>query len=161
MSADTKRISDIRLAHEEDEESLMVLLHEMHAENGMATLDEEKVRDVLHRMITRQGGVVLVIHGPDEIEAALGLAIGSWWYSQAHHLEDLFCFVRVGYRRSTHAKSLLEAAKHYALGLGLPLLMGVLSAEHTAAKVRLYRRQLPEAGALFVFNGVLPAPATP
>jgi ABC-type transport system substrate-binding protein len=130
---------------------MMVLLREMHAENGLAPMDESMVRAALDRGINRDRAVIGVIRGDGVIEASIGLFVGSWWYSQSQHCEDLWNFVSEPYRKSEHAKSLLQWAKYAAGFLEKPLLMGVLSNERTQAKIRLYERQLgPQIGALFV-----------
>jgi ABC-type transport system substrate-binding protein len=119
--------------------------------NGLAPIDEPMVRAALDRGISRDRAVIGVIRGAGVIEASVGLYIGNWWYSQNQHCEDLWNFVSEPYRKSEHAKALLQWAKHAASFLEKPLLMGVLSNERTQAKIRLYERQLgPQIGALFV-----------
>lgn len=146
----------------------MALLRQMQRETGITAPDDSKVRGVVQRLIQRQFGVVGVIRGRDCIEASCGLILSKMWYSDDWHLEDLWCFVGEAYRRSAHAKHLIEFAKKYSTDLSawstrqgekpIPLLMAVMSNDQTAAKVRLYKRQLPEAGAMFLFNSTLPAP---
>ena len=146
-------LSTVKLALPSDEGPLMELLRQMWKENGLASLDEDRVRHFLHRGIARDKAIIGVIRGPDTIEASVGLFVGTWWYSTENHIEDLFSYVATPYRRSTHAKSLIEFAKNCSMQLGMPLLMGVLSSDRTAAKVKLYERMLPKLGALFVYNG--------
>ncbi len=152
--------SEVKMATPEDTEPMMVLLREMHAENGIAPLDEEKVRQVLIRGLMGHRAIIGVIRGKSGIEASVGLYIGNWWYSGDEHVEDLWSFVSEPYRRSEHAKALLQWAKHASTFLERPLLMGVLSSERTAAKIKLYERQLgPAIGALFVVRAEKPAAA--
>lgn len=147
--------SEVRKATPEDVEPMMVLLREMHAENGLAPLDGERVRQVLARGLVGHRAIIGVIRGKGVIEASIGLYVGNWWYSQHEHVEDLWAFVSEPYRKSEHAKSLLQWAKHASTLLERPLLMGVLSNERTAAKIKLYERQLgPAVGALFVVRTV-------
>lgn len=150
----------VKCARSTDEEPLMSFLRLMHAENGMAPIDEPKVRGILRRGITRDQGLIGVIRGAERIEGSVGLFAGCWWYTadQNRHLEDLWCFVHPAHRRSAHAKELLAFSKWAAQELGIPLLMGVLSNERTAPKVRLYTRQLGQpTGALFVIGTKAPA----
>jgi hypothetical protein len=41
--------------------------------------------------------------------------------------------------------------------VGISLVVGIVSNIRTAAKVRLYRRVLPECGSYFLYNGSTPA----
>lgn len=133
------------------EDGLFDLLMLMHEENGMAPVNKDKTREVLQRGLMQHRAVIGAIGTPEKVEGAVGLYISQWWYSDEHQLEDLFNFVRPDNRRSDHAKRLLSFATQVSDQLKIPLLMGVLSTERTAAKVRLYERRLPHemAGALF------------
>lgn len=139
------------------EDGLFDLLMLMHAENGMAPVNKDKTREVLQRGLMRHRAIIGAIGSPEKVEGAVGLYVGQWWYSDEHHIEDLFNFVHPNHRRSDHAKSLLAFATRVSDQLGSPLLMGVLSTERTAAKVRLYERRLPHemAGAIFFHRPVV------
>lgn len=119
---------------------------------------------MLHKAFDRKGGVIGVIGDPGNIEALIFLLISSFWYSSAWHLEELFSYVRPQFRKSTHAKALVEWAKRASDEIGIPLVIGIISNTRTEAKVRLYRRQLKDpAGAFFVYrkNGAdMPPPST-
>lgn len=152
--------ASVRCARQTDEEPLFAFLQIMHAENGMAPIDEREVRLILRKGIARDHGIIGVIRGEGGIEASCGLYVGKWWYTslQHKHLEDFWCFVHPDHRRTSHAKDLLAFTKWAAQECGYPLLMGVLSTARTAPKVRLYQRQLGEpAGALFVLGTKVPA----
>ena len=142
--------SIIRRGVPADAEAMMTLLREMHQENGLAPLDEAKVRSTLMRGLTGDGAIVGIIRSDGIIAASVGLFISRWWYSETSHVEDLWSFVSEGHRKSEYAKNLLVWSKHAAESLGQPLLMGVLSSERTQAKIKLYQRQLgAPVGALF------------
>lgn len=142
----------IRLATQDDEPEIMTLCRELHAENGLRSMNEDKVRAVLATAWNRTGGIVAVIGHPGYIEAVLVLRLDQLWYTDDWHLGEQFLFVRKDHRRSTHAKRLIEYAKKAAEHLHVPLVIGVISNDRTAAKVRLYQRQLMPAGAFFVHN---------
>ena len=81
------------------------------------------------------------------------LSISEYWYSDHKLLEELYNYVRPEHRRSNNAKALIEYAKYCAREMDLPLLIGVVSNERTAEKIRLYRRRLGEpSGAYFLYN---------
>lgn len=145
------RESPIRVATPDDTDGIMDLLGLMHAENGLEALDEGKVRQVLDQALNERLAMAGVIGEPGKLEAAIGLFVGSWWYSSELHLEDRWNFVHPDHRAGTnHAASLIAFAKWSAQRMGVPLLMGITSANRTEGKVRLYERQLGDAiGALF------------
>jgi hypothetical protein len=152
---DIKCPASVRCARPTDENSMMDFLRLMHEENGMFPMDNDKVRGILRRGIQRDRAIVGIIRGDKGIEASVGLYVGVFWYAPdtTPHIEDLWTFVREDCRRTSHAKDLLAFSKWASSYLGFPLLMGILSNDRTAAKVRLYERQLGRAaGALFVIG---------
>lgn len=153
--------SRVRKADRGDEKEVMALCRELHKENGLFTLTEEKVQSYLDRAFNRNGAIIGVIGERGRIEGAIYLMISDFWYSDDWHLAELFSYVLPQYRKSSNAKDLIAFAKRCALELKLPAVIGIISNERTEAKVNLYRRQLGTAvGAFFVFNGFGPTPAT-
>lgn len=142
----------VRVATPADEPRLAELLRMMHQENGVAPLAEDLMQQAMRRGLSRDHAVVGVIEEGDRLLASVGLFIGRWWYSHSEHLEDLWNFVHPDARRKPMARPLVEFAKSCADALEMPLLMGVLSDERTQAKVRLYQRQLPFVGAVFLYR---------
>lgn len=141
----------VRIASMDDRAGMLSLLDLMHAENGVASLCRPKMEAALDRGLRRERSLIGVI-GDNKIEAAIGLVIHSWWYSEDAHFEDIFNFVHPEHRKSSHARELLGFAKKAADDLGIQLLIGVLSTERTQAKVKLYERIFgPSAGAGFVY----------
>lgn len=147
----------VEIASPDDFEAMMIFLREMHQENGVASMADDKVSQALMRGLHQDRALVGVIRSEGAIAASVGLFVGQWWYSYENHLEDLWLFVGASYRRRPMARPLIEFAKTAAVQLQMPLLMGVLSNERTLPKLKLYERQLPHAGGLFLFNsGVTP-----
>ena len=144
----------VRLASQADEAQLMDICRNLHKENGLFAMDDERVRGMLHRAFNRQGGMIGVIDGDNEIAAVIYLLLSSFWYSRDDHIEELFAYVRPHHRKPPgHAIALIEFAKRCSEQIGIPLVIGVLSNKHMEAKVRMYRRELgAPAGAFFVFN---------
>jgi hypothetical protein len=143
----------VRLATFEDEDSIMNLMHIMHAEGGLMPLDEMSVRDMFHRAFNRKGAIMGVIGGPGDIRAMIFLLIGKFWYTGQFHLEELFNFVRPDERKGDYAGKMITFAKKCATETKLPLVIGVLTNDRMEGKVRLYRRNLGyPAGAFFVYN---------
>lgn len=145
--------SVVRLADASEMEDLVSLMKEAAEEQALFPVSETKARDMLNRAFLRQGGIVGVIGPKGGIEAALYMILAQPLYSEDWHAEEVFQVVRPAFRRSTHAKSLLQFAKRCHHDLGIPVLMGVLHNVRTEAKVRLYRRQLgAPVGAFFIYG---------
>jgi hypothetical protein len=151
--ARTPSPSVVRLAGADEMTDLLALMFEAADEQGLFPVSETKAREMLNRAFMKQGGIVGVIGPKGAIEAALYMLIAQPMYSESYHLEEVFQVVRPDFRRSTHAKTLLEFAKRCHHDLKIPVLMGVLSNKRTEAKVRLYRRQLGEpVGSFFLYG---------
>jgi GNAT superfamily N-acetyltransferase len=145
----------VRLARAEDEEPVYRLLLELYAENALLPMNEAKVRAVIRTGTRGQGGIVGVIDGPQGIEASIGMAFSQFWYTEATHLNELWCFVHPDHRQTTHAKRLIEFAKWCAdrlsvSGTRVPLLLGIVTRHRLLPKLRLFQRQAPQVGALFM-----------
>lgn len=149
--------SIVRLATRQDEPQLLDVIRAAHSEVALFSLDEEMVRAMLARAFNREGGIVGVIDGDNEIAAAIYLLLSNFWYSRDSHLEELFNFVRPTYRNRHHLDHLADFAKMCRDKINIPLVIGVLTNKDVEAKVRLYRRKfgLP-AGAFFVVGGQWP-----
>lgn len=147
----------VRLFVEEDIPALVAMGRELHKENGLMPFSELRAYDMARRAVARDprdrviGGAIGPIGKP---EAMIVLFTGTYWYTDSPHLEELFAYVKPEFRKSNRAKALVEFAKLCARELKSPLLIGIVSNERTAAKIRLYKRQLgAPAGAYFLYNG--------
>jgi hypothetical protein len=142
----------IRLATGADEAELMTICRELHEENGLFEMVEDRVRAMLRKAFNKEGGLVGVIGPPGAVEALMFLLISNAWYSDRWHLEELFSYVRPAHRKTTHARRLVEWGKHMADEVHLPAIIGIISSKRTEAKVRLYQRFLGNpTGAFFLY----------
>ncbi len=152
VAVDTPPVG-VRWAVPADENELFEILTLAHAENGLFSQDEGKVRAMIRRATERTGGMIGLIEGDDRIEGVIMMVMAQYWYSEDWHLEELVNFVHPLHRRSTHAKRLLEFAKWCQRGLSkdinVPLLVGILTLNRLEPKMRLYQRQMPQVGAVF------------
>lgn len=145
--------SRVRKADAGDEDDLMAMCRELHRENGLFAMNEDKVRGFLRRAFEAKGAIIGVVGERNKLQASVYLLISNFWYSDEWHLEELFLFVRKQFRRSRNAVELIGFSKRCAKELDIPLVIGVLSNTLTEQKVRLYERQLSKpAGNFFVFN---------
>jgi len=158
----------VRLATRDDEPDIMRLLHLMHAEGGMGALDEGSAREIFNRAFDKKGGIIGAIDADGKMCAMIYLLITRWWYTLDNHLEELFNFVHPDYRHTNYAISLIEFAKKCSddlsktAGFQITLVIGVLTSNRMAAKVRLYRRLLGyPSGAVFVHNAKWMADCAP
>lgn len=143
----------VRVATAADEEGVIALCHELHGENGLFPIDEQRVRWQLKSMLARENGIIGVI-GNGKLEGCIAMMIDDMWYSdKGKHLLELFNFVHPDFRSPPgRAKALIKFAKKCADELELPLIIGIISNERTEAKVRLYQRQLTQVGAFFLYG---------
>lgn len=143
----------VRIATKEDEEELMELSRELHKENGIFTLNEDKVRMMLRRAFNREGGILGVIGASGAVEGMIYMLVSTFWYSDDPHLEELYAYTRPQFRKTKDTIELLSFARWCSDQSGFPLLIGILSNERTAAKVRLYQRHLDSpVGSFFLYG---------
>jgi hypothetical protein len=146
---------EVRIAGPEDEDRVHAFFKIMHEENGVFSWDDDKTRDFISRATSRNYGVIGIIEGEEGLEGMICLIPDQLWYSSDWFLNEVFNFVHPDYRRSTRVKALFSFAKHISDEMQLPLILGVVSNYRTEAKVKLYERLFPKAGAFFMYNNSL------
>jgi len=153
--------SIVRRAGPDDRKGIWSLFDMVHEENAILSQSKPKINWLLDRILHPERipewdngtrGFIGVIGPPQALEGLILLCLGSLWYSDDIILEEYVNFVHPDHRNSNHAKTLVSYARHLADQTGIPLLIGIVSNHRTEAKVRLYRRQLPEAGSFFLYN---------
>lgn len=152
----------VRKALPGEYESIMMLCRQLHRENGIFSLNEEKVARIIEAALTtderRQRGILGVIGHINELDGMMLLQVSQYYYSDDYFLEEMFSFVPPRARKSHNGKKLLQWAIKMQETLAIPLMIGIVSTHRTEAKVRLYRRSLGvEAGAFFL-HGINPEP---
>lgn len=144
--------SDVRLAVPEDRDSIIHLCHTLHDENGLFSLSDRKVFRLVDRYFARQNAIIGVIGPIGNVEGSIYLAVEEPYYSEDLQLCEFWNIVHPEHRKSGHAKKLISFAKRCSDSTHLCLMIGIISNHRTAAKVRLYEKQLQPAGAFFVHN---------
>lgn len=160
--------SVVRLAGITDRAEVIRLLLLGHVENGLFPLDRTKAEWWIDRMLspelipewdTGPRGAIGVIGEPNRLEGLAFVTINRYWYTTQRHLEEFVVFVDPSCRSNNdgekvpHAKALVEWLKEQSKATGLPLLSGILTQKpRMEAKVRLYQRMMPKAGAFFCFD---------
>jgi hypothetical protein len=135
--------SPVRKAALADRAEILEMCRENHRDNGQFTLSPVKVEAMVDKAFNR-GGTIIGLVGNGRIEGMILLNIGQFWYTEDYCLEEIQNFVRPAYRKTTHAKDMINFGKRCSDELGIPLVIGVVSNERTRAKMELYRRQLGE-----------------
>ena len=131
----------------------MGLCRQLHDENGLLKMNEDKVRKQLRHAFDRKGGILGVIGEPGRLEAMIYMLVSGMWYSDDPILEELFAYVAPAYRKSRNAVELLHFAKWCSDESGFPLLIGILSNKDTEGKVKLYQRKFDRpAGNFFIYG---------
>lgn len=125
-------------------------------ENAVCSMNPGKILyDVYPALLQEQGIMGLIGKPGEQLEGFVLLRIGSLWYSDAKVVEEKLIFVHPDFRsaKGGRAAKLCEFSKSVADALGIPLMIGVLSNERTAAKVKMYQRIFGEpAGAFFLYG---------
>lgn len=139
-----------------DLEGVFQLLKVMHAEVGQQSFNEPRVRAWIKDVL--DNGVILLAMEGTAIAGTMGVQPGQWPWTDPDewHLQERWTFVHPDYRRSRHARNMIEAAKGAARHLGIPLVAGVFSDKDHERKIKLFERQLPRIGAVFFWK---PEPA--
>lgn len=157
--------SVVRSATPDDKPEVWRLLKLHHAENALFPLSERKVEFYVDRALhpenipandTGPRGIVGTIGKVGALEGMVMLVLGSPWYTDSIAMDDCVNFVDPAHRNSNHAHALIDYSKRLVdqVRVGNPefsMLMGIVSTERTAAKVRLYSRQLEPIGAFFMY----------
>ena len=154
-----QELPKVRLAVPEDESAIMAMCRRLHSENGLFSLNEEKVAALLQKYFQQQGVILGVIGDPGKLEASTCITLSDYYYSDQIHLSELWNFVEKEYRKSKDAEALIRFGMDCAhkmtenMGVQCPFLTGIITDTRTAGKVRLYHRLLGHAaGAFFVYN---------
>lgn len=154
-------MTEVRIAGPRDWDEIFRLLRAAHDESGYLPFDMAKVEwwmrrilwpELLDSLDTGPRGVIGVIGEPEQLEGLAFIIIGTIWYASQPHLEELVVYVEPKYRPQQHTLTLINWMKEQARITGLPLMAGVLSTERTEAKIRLYSREIPKAGAVFRYD---------
>lgn len=143
----------VRIALPSDEEEVMAMCRRLHAENGLFSLNEDKVRSYIRKCYDQTGTIVGVIGEPGHIEASTCLLISDFYYTDDWHIAELWNFVDADYRRSRNAEALIAFGKSCSDKMRVPFFTGIITNKQMAGKVRLYRRSLGyPTGAFFIYN---------
>lgn len=149
----------VRVADENDLEEVMAMARTLHEENGVFALSERKVRALLDGAlkgpVERRRGICGVIGEPGALQSSIFLEFAEPYYSDDIGIFELWNTVLLQYRNTNNCRDQIAWARYIRAQFALPLVIGVLSNQRTAAKVRIYSRQLgPPAGAFFIEGGV-------
>ena len=111
----------------------MALCRDLHEENGIFELNEDKVRIMLHKAFKREGGILGAIGPSGSIEGLIYMLVSTFWYSDSPHLEELFLYVSPPFRGKTrNAIELIQFAKWCSEQSGFPLLIGIISGTYSS-----------------------------
>lgn len=145
-----------RVATVDDLDAVMKLAADVAKENALFDTTTEHLLRIVWPCLTQQTGIIGVIgKRGGEIEGMVVLVVGTLSYSDTKCVEEKCVFVREEFRsaKGGRAHKLLQFSKSVAEGLGLPLLIGVLSNDSTRQKVKLYEREFGEpAGSFWVWH---------
>lgn len=151
----TEKPSHIRIAQHGDEAKLYKFIESGHHESAIFPMSVYKVNQLIDAAINHTQPIIIgVIDSPikDEIAASICMVYESPWYTDEWALNEYWNNVRPDYRRSNYAKDLINFGKWVSETASKTLQIGIVTTERMEAKIRLYRRQLQQTGAYFVYN---------
>ncbi len=141
----------VRLATMADRPAILAMLVEAWDENGVMEVDWDKVKAHIDLWLTQKEGFILLIDGDDgEIAASFCAIVEEWWYTKTWSITERWNYVRAPYRHSHYAADLIDVALRISDRWNLALSMGITSTIRLKAKIRLYRRKMTMAGAVFI-----------
>lgn len=144
---------DVRLAVRDDAANVFNLMSLAHEEAGEHPMNPQKVIARIWAGVNHQGSLIGVI---GDVGAPLRgyvlMCLVDVWYSNDLMLQEFSLFIHPEHRRSDYAKQLMQFSKKCSHELGIELMIGVLSNERVASKIRLYERQFNKAGAYFTYR---------
>ena len=138
----------IRHAVRDDFTRLWPLLMDMHREQGLFSLNKEKVARTLAEAI--DGGQVLIAESGGVILGTFAWTITTFYYSDDQFIGDLWLYVRPEHRRSMAAVRLRNAMTAEARKRGLPLVAGAVGKKLNGA--RLFGGGFAKIGELFMMR---------
>ncbi len=147
----------VRVANKDDVDAVMKLALLCVKEGAFIEYDEERLLRGIYPALCLDGGLVGVIDGaePGKLEGTILLTMGPPWYGTKPYLEERSIFVHPDFRsaKGGRARRLIDFAKWTARRMDMKLMVGVISSERTAAKVRLYERSFGKpAGAFYLWD---------
>jgi len=150
-------VDGVRVARKKDEGDIFGLLIMLHAENGLFSMNREKVIKGIQHATERKGGIIFVIDEGPRVVATLGMSIVSDWYSDDEYLLERWNYVHPDYRTRNYGRRLLEQGKwahewFKREGALLPFMCGINSFHRTESKLRLYARHMPCLGGYFMYG---------
>jgi hypothetical protein len=146
----------VRIIQRDEQDDVLRLCRQLHSENGIFRLDDNRVQEMLDRAFDRKGGILGGIGPKNKLEGLIYLLVSNFWYTNDCHLEELFLYVDPACRKSRNAVELLNFAKWCSETTKFPLFIGILSNSTTQRKELLYERQLHAndyKGRFFVYQG--------
>jgi hypothetical protein len=155
----TVRPDNVRMAVEADEDALYDLLLALEADNGFGVPhDKDVVMAEIRKGTRRQGSMIGVIDGADEIAASVCLTLSKFWYAERWFLAELWLFVRPEYRFNKFERDLFQFAKWCREemargGMDMHLVTSLWTRYRLPAKLRLWSRYAKQVGGLFVVEG--------
>ena len=146
----------VRVGTLSDLDAVMELGKLAGSENAFLPMNPGRIIYDVYPALQQHEGIMGLIGKPGEpLEGLVLLRVGSLWYSDVRVVEEKLIFIHPDFRsaKGGRAKKLCEFSKRVADSLEMPLVIGVLSNERTAAKVKMYERIFGQpAGAFFLYG---------
>lgn len=147
---------NVRVAAPGDFHAIMGVAMMACQENAFLDWSPEQLAKEIWPAVHRDHGICGVVGElGGQIEGVVVLRIGKMWYSPTAIIEEKAVFVHPDFRsaKGGRARRLTQFSKYVSDRLEMPLIIGVLSDERTAGKIRMYEREFgPPSGAFFLYR---------
>lgn len=129
----------LRFAKSDDEESICVLLGEMHQEIGLFPLSMRKVMKQVREVLKDGRALVAEIDG--HIVGSIGLLGSEPWYSEQQIITDYWIFVSSEIpKRLSVFRAMIAKVTEYAKETRMPLVLTLYSEKDRSRKTMLFER---------------------
>lgn len=154
----------VRMAMPQDEAVLFDTLMALNEDNGFGIpVSPKRVAAQIRIGTRRQGGIIGVIDGDaGNVIGTIGLFISQMWYSEQHHLAEMWLFIRPEARNGKIQADLFQfaewARQQMQSGSDHPWIVttSVSSPKRLPAKLRLWRRYAKQVGGIFFIGPSMP-----
>lgn len=151
--------SVVRLARIGDEPAIFDFFVLAWNDNGFFPISSKKTINAIMKACRHEGvSIGLICDEKGKIEAATGISLDTYWYTDFYFLSELLNFVHPDHRRSRHAQALLKFQKDTSdiistkFGYKVPIFPGILTRTRLEPKMRLFAREFRQVGAIYAYN---------
>jgi len=137
----------VREATRDDFSPMFEILEEMAVDNAQFSINRQKSLTLIANMIDNPDSWIFLAMDGDVIAGMFAVNKTSPWYSDDPILDEGWVYVRRSHRTSRAIFHLIKEVKFLSQALGdLPVMVDVVTAHRSEAKVKLFNRYFKSVG---------------